>query len=63
MLDISQPTRQSKLAILFYFFKGIKGLITVVLFSSLSMRSWNNSLVILSVSVFIFLITLMRNVF
>ncbi|PQJ32965.1 hypothetical protein BST92_14005 [Nonlabens arenilitoris] len=58
MLDISQPTRQSKLSILFYLLKGIKGLIAFVFFAAFSMRSWNSTLGVIAVSAFIIMVTL-----
>lgn len=58
MLDISQPTRQSRLSILLYLFKGIKGLIAFVFFAAFSMRSWSSTMGIIGVSVFLILATL-----
>ncbi|MBF4984377.1 PH domain-containing protein [Nonlabens mediterrranea] len=58
MLNISQPTRQSKLSILFYLFKGIKGLIAFVFFAAFSMRSWNSAMGIAAASFFVVMVTL-----
>lgn len=58
MLDISQPTRQSKLSILLYLFKGIKGLIAFAFFAAFSMRSWTSTMAIIGVSIFVTCATL-----
>ncbi|MGJ8685635.1 MAG: PH domain-containing protein [Nonlabens sp.] len=62
MLDISQPTRQSKLSILLYLFKGIKGLIAFVFFAAFSMRSWTSTLAVIGVSTFVVIATLISPV-
>lgn len=41
MLDISQPTRQSKKSILFYLFKNIKGLLFAGLYAIFGVSSWS----------------------
>lgn len=62
MLDISQPTRQSKLSILLYLFKGVKGLIAFAFFALFSMRSWTNTLAILGVTALVTITTLISPV-
>ncbi|WP_438961687.1 PH domain-containing protein [Nonlabens sp.] len=62
MLDIAQPTRQSKLSILLYFFKGVKGLVAFAFFALFSMRSWTNSMAIVAVSLLVTLVTLVSPV-